>query len=52
MNLDENLDNNSTIITIKIITLDKEFSIQIQNDSTIKALKEKIASVNIVLFNN
>ena len=52
MNLDENLDNNSTIITIKIRTLDKEFSIQIQNDSTIKALKEKIASVNIVLFNN
>ena len=52
MNLDENLDNYSTNITIKIRTLDKEFSIQIQNDSTIKALKEKIASVNIVLFNN
>ncbi len=52
MNLDENLDNNSTIITIKIRTLDKEFSIQIQNDSTIKDLKEKIASVNLVLFNN
>ena len=50
MNLDENLDNNSTNITIKIRTLDKEFSIQIQNDSTIKALKEKIASVNIYYF--
>ena len=47
MNLDENIDNNSTEITIKIRTLDKEFSIQIQNDSTIKALKEKIATVNI-----
>jgi len=46
MNLDENLDNNSTEITIKIRTIDKEFSIQIQNDSTIKALKEKIATVN------
>ena len=46
MNLDENLDNNSSEITIKIRTLDKEFSIQIKNDSTIKALKEKIASVN------
>ena len=46
MNLDENLDNNSTEITIKIRTIDKEFSIQIQNDSTIKDLKEKIATVN------
>ena len=46
MNLDENLDNNSAQITIKIRTIDKEFSIQIQNDSTIKALKEKIASVS------
>ena len=46
MNLDENLDNNSSEITIKIRALDKEFSIQIKNDSTIKALKEKIASVN------
>ena len=46
MNLDENLDNNSSEITIKIRTLDKEFSILIKNDSTIKALKEKIASVN------
>ena len=49
MNLDENLENNSTEITIKIRTLDKEFSIQIKNDSTIKALKEKIASVNIII---
>jgi len=48
MNLDENLDNNSSEITIKIRTLDKEFSIQIKNDSTIKALKEKIASVNTI----
>ena len=48
MNLDENIDNISTEITIKIRTLDKEFSIQIQNDSTIKALKEKIAIVNII----
>ena len=51
MNLDENIDNNSTEITIKIRTLDKEFSIQIQNDSTIKALKEKIATVNIIIYN-
>ena len=48
MNLDENLDINSSEITIKIRTLDKEFSIQIKNDSTIKALKEKIASVNTI----
>ena len=48
MNLDENLDKNSSEITIKIRTLDKEFSIQIKNDSTIKALKEKIASVNTI----
>jgi hypothetical protein len=46
MNLDENLENNATEITIKIRTIDKEFSIQTQNDSTIKALKEKIATVN------
>ena len=46
MNLDENLEHNSTEITIKIRTIDKEFSIQIQNDSTIKALKENIATVN------
>jgi hypothetical protein len=56
MNLDENLDNNSTEITIKIRTIDKEFSIQIQSDSTIKALKEKIATVNkninIIFFIN
>jgi hypothetical protein len=51
MNLNENIDNNSTEITIKIRTLDKEFSIQIQNDSTIKALKEKIATVNIIIYN-
>ena len=51
MNLDENIDNNSTEITIKIRTLDKQFSIQIQNDSTIKALKEKIATVNIIIYN-
>ena len=51
MNLDENIDNNSTEITIKIRTLDKEFSIQIQNDSTIKELKEKIATVNIIIYN-
>lgn len=51
MNLDETIDNNSTEITIKIRTLDKEFSIQIQNDSTIKALKEKIATVNIIIYN-
>ena len=48
MNLDENLDNNSSEITIKIRTLDKEFSIQIKNDSTIKEHKEKIASVNTI----
>ena len=52
MNLDENIDNISTEITIKIRTLDKEFSIQIQNDSTIKALKEKIATVNIIYIYN
>ena len=46
MNLYETLENNSSEITIKIRTLDKEFSIQIKSDSTIKALKEKIASVN------
>ena len=51
MNLNENIDNNSTEITIKIRTLDKEFSIQIQNDSTIKELKEKIATVNIIIYN-
>ena len=51
MNLDENLENNSSEITIKIRTIDKEFSIKIKNDSTIKALKEKIALVNITLYN-
>ena len=51
MNLDENLENNKAEITIKIRTIDKEFSIQIQNDSTIKALKEKIASVNKIIYN-
>ena len=56
MNLDENLDNNSSEITIKIRTIDKEFSIQIQSDSTIKALKEKISklkrNINIIFFIN
>ena len=52
MNLDESLENKNTLITIKIRTIDKEFSIQINNDQTIKALKEKIATVRkYFLFN-
>ena len=45
MNLDESLENKIALITIKIRTIDKEFPIEIKNDETIKALKEKIETV-------
>lgn len=43
----ENIENNNDNeeITIKIRTIDKEFPIEIKNDETIKALKEKIETV-------
>ena len=45
MNSDESLENKIALITIKIRTIDKEFPIEIKNDETIKALKEKIETV-------
>ena len=53
MNLDEDLENEQKEIKIKIRTLDtvnNELIIEIQKDSTIKALKEKIALVIIIIF--
>ena len=46
MNLEENIENNSDEITIKIRAMDNNFIINIKRNSTIKDLKEKIASVN------
>lgn len=37
-------------ITIKIKTLDKEFSVKMQNKSKIQALKEKIQEVSILII--
>ncbi len=48
MNLDENKENESDLIKIKIRTKDninKELIIEIKKDSTIKDLKEKISQV-------
>ena len=53
MNLDEDLEKEQKEIKIKIRTLDtvnNELIIEIQRDSTIKALKEKIALVIIIIF--
>ena len=53
MNLDEDLEKEQKEIKIKIRTLDtvnNELIIEIQKDSTIKALKEKIALVIIIVF--
>ena len=53
MNLDEDLEKEQKEIKIKIRTLDtvnNELIIEIQKDSTIKALKEKIALVIIIIF--
>ena len=53
MNLDENLENNQKEIKIKIRTLDNinhELIIKIEKDSSIKALKEKIALVIIIIL--
>ena len=52
MNLEENIENNSDEITIKIRAMDNNFIINIKRDSTIKDLKEKIASVNIIILYN
>jgi hypothetical protein len=53
MNLDENKENESDEIKIKIRTIDninKELLIEIKKDSTIKDLKEKISQVKIILL--
>ena len=52
MNLEENIENNSDEITIKIRAMDNNFIINIKRNSTIKDLKEKIASVNIIILYN
>ena len=45
-----NIENNSDEITIKIRAMDNNFIINIKRNSTIKDLKEKIASVNIIIL--
>ena len=53
MNLDENKENESDEIKIKIRTIDninKELLIEIKKGSTIKDLKEKISQVKIILL--